>query len=72
MSNLKFSDDAWDDYVYWQMTDKDTCRKILELLKDIDAYSELPKEETKNKINSLKEKAKENSDKAVAFILSAI
>lgn len=35
MSNLKFSDDAWDDYVYWQMTDKDTCRKILELLKDI-------------------------------------
>ena len=34
--------------------------------------SEKIKEETENKINSLKEKAKENSDKAVAFILSAI
>ena len=34
--------------------------------------SENIKEETKNTINSLKEKAQKNSDKAVAFILSAI
>ena len=40
------------------------------LLAQFDA--EKIKEETTDEINSLKEKAKANSDKAVAFILSAI
>ncbi len=35
MSNLTFSDGAWDDYLYWQMNDKTVIRKINELLKDI-------------------------------------
>ena len=35
MSNLTFTEKAWDDYIYWQTTDKNTTRKINELLKDI-------------------------------------
>ena len=35
MSNLVFTDIAWEDYLYWQMTDKKIVRKINELLKDI-------------------------------------
>jgi len=35
MSNLIFSDKGWDDYLYWQVTDKSIVRKINELLKDI-------------------------------------
>ena len=33
--NLVFSDQAWDDYQYWQETDKKMVRRIHELLKDI-------------------------------------
>ncbi len=29
-------DDAWEDYLYWQMQDKRTLRKINRLLVDID------------------------------------
>ena len=32
---LTFSEHAWDDYLYWQFTDKSIIRKINELLKDI-------------------------------------
>mgnify|MGYP000935689889 CR=1 FL=1 len=35
MSNLIFSDDAWDDYIYWQLNNKSILRKINELLRDI-------------------------------------
>lgn len=35
MSNLTFSEKGWDDYLYWQFTDKKVLRKINELLKDI-------------------------------------
>ncbi len=35
MGNLIFSDKGWDDYLYWQFTDKSIIRKINELLKDI-------------------------------------
>ncbi len=34
--NKIFSDNAWDDYLYWQSTDKKILKKINELLKDID------------------------------------
>lgn len=33
--NLIFSDQAWEDYQYWQETDKKTIRRIHELIKDI-------------------------------------
>lgn len=34
MSNITFSDTAWDEYLYWQSTDKATLKKINELLRD--------------------------------------
>lgn len=34
--NKLWTDRAWDDYLYWQMTDKKTLKKINELLKDIE------------------------------------
>lgn len=35
MSKLTFSELAWEEYVYWQMQDKKTLRKINKLLKEI-------------------------------------
>ena len=34
--NKVWSDEAWDDYVYWQSQDKKTAKRINQLLKDID------------------------------------
>lgn len=34
MNNI-FSEKAWDDYLYWQMNNKEILRKINDLLKDI-------------------------------------
>ena len=34
MSNISFSEDAWEDYLYWQLQDKKTLKKINELLKE--------------------------------------
>ncbi|SFB05143.1 Txe/YoeB family addiction module toxin [Selenomonas ruminantium] len=31
-----WSDDAWDDFCYWQKQDKKTLKRILSLIKDID------------------------------------
>ena len=31
-----FSDDAWDDYLYWQSTDKAVLKKINSLIKEIE------------------------------------
>ena len=31
-----WTDNAWEDFVYWQTQDKKTLRRILQLLKDID------------------------------------
>ena len=31
-----WSDDAWDDYLYWQTQDKKTLKKVNSLIKDID------------------------------------
>ena len=33
--NLIFSDKAWDEYMYWQNTDKQILKKINQLIKDI-------------------------------------
>ena len=32
---LSWSDEAWDDYLYWQTTDKQTLKRINTLIKDI-------------------------------------
>ena len=34
--NKVFSDDGWDDYVYWQTQDKKTLKRINALLQDIE------------------------------------
>ena len=34
--NKLWSDRAWDDYLYWQMQDKKTFKKINDLVKDIE------------------------------------
>ena len=34
--NKAWQDDAWEDYLYWQMQDKKTLRRINLILKDID------------------------------------
>ncbi len=33
--NLLFTDEAWDDYLYWQANDKQILRKINQLIKEI-------------------------------------
>jgi toxin YoeB len=33
--NLLFTDEAWEDYVYWQETNKPMLRKINQLIKDV-------------------------------------
>lgn len=33
--NLTFTENAWEDYLYWQKTDKKMTRKINELIKSI-------------------------------------
>lgn len=45
--NKAWQEDAWEDYLYWQMQDKKTLKKINQLLKDIDrdAYSGIGKPE---------------------------
>ena len=35
MSKITFAEDAWEEYLYWQMQDKKTLKKINKLLKDI-------------------------------------
>ncbi|HAX95058.1 MAG TPA: Txe/YoeB family addiction module toxin [Prolixibacteraceae bacterium] len=35
MNDITFSQNAWEDYLYWQMQDKKTLKRINELLKDI-------------------------------------
>lgn len=32
---IKFSTAAWDDYLYWQMTDKAILKRINQLIRDI-------------------------------------
>lgn len=34
--NKIWTDEAWDDYLYWQTQDKKTLKKINELIKDIE------------------------------------
>lgn len=34
MRNVKFTDEAWNTYIYWQTQDKKTLKRINELVKD--------------------------------------
>lgn len=33
MRNLKFTDESWNDYIYWQGQDKKTLKRINDLIK---------------------------------------
>jgi toxin YoeB len=33
--NIQFSPKGWEDYLYWQETDKRTLKKLHELMKDV-------------------------------------
>ena len=35
MPNITFTKDGWDDYLYWQLQDKKTLKKINALLREI-------------------------------------
>lgn len=35
MRNLKFTDESWTDYIYWQTQDRKTLKRINELIKDV-------------------------------------
>ncbi len=35
MSKISFTEDGWEDYVYWQNQDKKTLRRINQLLQDV-------------------------------------
>ena len=35
MPDLSFSEAAWEDYLYWQLQDRKTLKRINQLLKDI-------------------------------------
>lgn len=45
--NKAWQDDAWEDYLYWQLQDKKTLKRINLILKDIDRnkYEGLGKQE---------------------------
>ncbi|MES2263515.1 MAG: Txe/YoeB family addiction module toxin [Pseudomonadota bacterium] len=34
MRNVKFTDESWSDYIYWQGQDKKTLRRINDLIKE--------------------------------------
>lgn len=34
MRNVKFTPNAWEDYIYWQTSDKKTVKRINELIKE--------------------------------------
>ena len=36
MSEKIWSDEAWEDYLYWQLEDKKTLKRINQLVKDIE------------------------------------
>ena len=35
MGNISFSEEGWEDYLYWQTQDKRTLKRINQLLRDI-------------------------------------
>lgn len=39
MSDFLFREKAWEDFLYWQMTDKSTLKRINTLLRDISRTS---------------------------------
>jgi toxin YoeB len=45
--NLVFSDDAWEEYLYWQQTDSQMLKRIHQLIKEImrDPYRGIGKPE---------------------------
>lgn len=50
--NKLWTDDAWNDYIYWSMQDKKTLKRINQLLKDIDRnqYDGIGKPDVKSQV----------------------
>lgn len=42
MSEKIWSDDAWEDYLYWQTQDKKTLKRINQLIQDIERNGCMP------------------------------
>jgi toxin YoeB len=36
MGNKRFTDEGWNDYVYWQTQDRKTLKRINDLIKDVE------------------------------------
>ena len=51
MSEITFSEEGWDDYLYWQVQDKKTLQKINRLLKSISRDGALEGEGKPEKLN---------------------
>ncbi|WP_332855555.1 Txe/YoeB family addiction module toxin [Duganella sp. S19_KUP01_CR8] len=47
MRNVKFTDEAWNSYIYWQTQDKKTLKRVDDLIKDAqrDPFSGIGKPE---------------------------
>jgi toxin YoeB len=47
MRNLKFTDEAWNGYVYWQTQDRKTLKRINDLIREVqkDAFTGVGKPE---------------------------
>ena len=52
MADKIWSDDAWEDYLYWQSQDKKTLKRINELIRDIERsnYSGVGKPESRSRL----------------------
>ena len=79
MSEKIWSDDAWDDYLYWQTQDKKTLKRINQLIKDIERNGCLEgigqPEALKNNLHgeySRRKTALFITLKMIEFILSAV
>lgn len=56
MRNVKFTDEAWNSYTYWQTQDKKTLKRINDLIKDAqrDPFAGIGKPEAlKHSLNGL-------------------
>jgi len=73
MKELNFTNNAWNDYLYWQNQDKKTLRRINALLKDIQRnyFNGIGEPEPlKNKYSGLWSRRINSTDRLIYEILS--
>ena len=69
MSEKIWSDDAWEDYLYWQTQDKKTLKRINLLIKDIERNGAMNHEKNKEKLTILLHLSKKQ---IIFFVLHSI